>query len=122
MASRRLLVSVRLAKVAHGWNIVEWALGTRAHQYSRFDGVEREQGPPAPGTLLGPEGSGPGVFNSRVRLRSAAAPLHQGGAMHRWAAPRVERLPTSSSAGVRGDYEWRCCPYLENCTVDASIQ
>ena len=81
----------RVEGVAHGWNIDMDVPLGTAFQYNRFAGVERTSIPRSSGTLLGPEGT-------------AAPYLHDAG-------------PGPCSRAVRLD----TCPYLENCTVDASI-
>ena len=69
-------------------------------------------GETAPSTLLGPEGSGP-LVSTRV-LPSVRLWASRPGLTGRHHA---ERLPS----GVRGEFVCRSRPYLENCTVDASI-
>ncbi len=99
-------MNVRFTTGAQGWNIDYLALtqGQLRVQVRRFvDAQWKAAGRvAAPGTLLGPEGSGmqpPSGSGKPVRT----SPLDE--------PPRLRQAPSSV----------RCRPYLENYTVDASI-
>ena len=131
MASRPSVQShaadIRSAGGAQGWNIDQLAglTGRPLVQLLRQHGTRSGPGTVCLGTLLGPEGTGGSPLRtSDSRSRPSGWDLRVHGT-----APFVERpAPTSAriACGRRYRYATRpgldSRPYLENCTVDASIK
>jgi hypothetical protein len=116
---------IRSVGGAQGWNIDQLAglTGRSLVQLLRQHGTRSGPGTVCLGTLLGPEGTG----GSPLRTSDSRSRPSRAGPTGHGTAPFVERpAVVSAHCARRLRYATRpgldSHPYLENCTVDASIK
>jgi hypothetical protein len=113
---------VRSGGGAQGWNIDQLAglTGRSSVQLLRQHGTRSGSGTVCLGTLLGPEGTG-GSHRTHLRTPGHAGWRGRGSGTEPVAEPLAPRLPqTTCEYAATPGLDSR--PYLENCTVDASIK